>query len=66
MSLLHKLDSSYLHATDAPLRHVMLLGGAGALYWRGAMDEDAAGKIYANYLLHRTVIRDACAAGCWA
>jgi hypothetical protein len=43
-----------------------LLGGADALHWRGAMDEDAAGKIYANYLLHRTVIRDACAAGCWA
>jgi hypothetical protein len=46
---------------------VVLLGRAGALCWRGAMDEDAAaGKTYANCLLHRTVIRDACAAGCWA
>jgi hypothetical protein len=42
---------------------VVLLGGAGAAYWRGAMDEDAAGKTYANYLLHCTAIKDACAAG---
>jgi hypothetical protein len=34
-----------------------LPSGGGALYWRGAMDEDTAGKTYANYMLHRTVIR---------
>lgn len=45
---------------------VVLLGGTGAAYWRGAMDEDAAGKSYANYLLHSTAIKDACAAGCSA
>lgn len=45
---------------------VVLLGGADAAYWRGAMDEDTAGKTYANYLLHSTAIRDACAAGCSA
>ena len=45
---------------------VVLIGGAGAAYWRGAMDEDAAGKTYANYLLHCTAIRDACAEGCSA
>jgi hypothetical protein len=45
---------------------VVLLGGAGAAYWRGAMDEVAVGKSYANYLLHCTAIRDACAAGCSA
>ena len=45
---------------------VVLIGGAGAVYWRGAMDEDVAGKTYANYLLHCTAIRDACAGGCSA
>jgi hypothetical protein len=42
---------------------VVLLGGAGAAYWRGAMDDEAAGKTYANYLLHNTAIKDACSAG---
>jgi hypothetical protein len=42
---------------------VVLLGGSSAAYWRGAMDEDAAGKTYANYLLHYTAIKDVCAAG---
>jgi hypothetical protein len=45
---------------------VVLLGAASATYWRGAMDEEVAGKTYANYLLHRTAIEDACAAGCSA
>jgi hypothetical protein len=45
---------------------VVLFGGSGAAYWRGAMDEDAAGKTYANYLLHNTAIKDACSAGCSA
>jgi hypothetical protein len=45
---------------------VVLLGTASASYWRGAMDEEVAGRTYANYLLHRTAIEDACAAGCRA
>lgn len=45
---------------------VVLLGGSGAAYWRGAMDENATGKTYANYLLHCTAIKDACSAGCSA
>jgi Acetyltransferase (GNAT) domain len=45
---------------------VVLFGMAGASYWRGAMDEEVAGRTYANYLLHRTAIEDACAAGCSA
>jgi Acetyltransferase (GNAT) domain len=45
---------------------VVLLGGAGAAYWRGAMDEHTIGKTYANYLLHCTAIKDACDAGCSA
>jgi hypothetical protein len=42
---------------------VVLLAGAGVAYWRGAMDEDAAGKTYANYLLHSMASKDACSAG---
>jgi hypothetical protein len=45
---------------------VVLFGATGAAYWRGAMDERVAGKSYANYLLHCTAIKDACAAGCSA
>jgi len=45
---------------------VVLLGANSAAYWRGAMDEEVAGKTYANYLLHCTAIKDACAAGCSA
>ena len=45
---------------------VVLLGTASASYWRGAMDEQVVGRTYANYLLHRTAIEDACAAGCRA
>jgi hypothetical protein len=41
---------------------VVLLGEHGAAYWRGAMDEEL-GSSYANYLLHRTAIEDACEAG---
>src|SRR5690606_12365765 len=35
-----------------------------AVLWRGAMDEELAGRTYANYLLHRIAIEDAAAAGC--
>jgi hypothetical protein len=45
---------------------VVLFGTTTAAYWRGAMDEDLAGRTYANYLLHRTAIEDAAAAGCVA
>jgi len=45
---------------------VVLFGAAGAMYWRGAMDEELAGTSNANYLLHCTAIKDACNAGCSA
>jgi hypothetical protein len=45
---------------------VVLFGTAVAAYWRGAMDEEVAGRTYANYLLHRTAIEDAADAGCTA
>jgi Acetyltransferase (GNAT) domain len=45
---------------------VVLFGPTSAVYWRGAMDKEVAGKSYANYLLHCTAIKDACAAGCSA
>ncbi|MEW2328764.1 GNAT family N-acetyltransferase [Micromonospora chersina] len=43
---------------------VVLLGARTAMYWRGAMLEKLAGPVYANYLLHKTAIADAVAAGC--
>jgi hypothetical protein len=43
---------------------VVLLASRTAAYWRGAMDEDVAGRTHANYLLQRTAIQDAAAAGC--
>jgi hypothetical protein len=43
---------------------VVLHGTHTAAYWRGAMDDDVAGRTYANYLLHRTAIEDAVTAGC--
>jgi hypothetical protein len=45
---------------------VVLYGTTTAAYWRGAMDEEFAGRTYATYLLHRTAIEDAAAAGCTA
>jgi hypothetical protein len=45
---------------------VVLFGAGAAAYWRGAMDEQVAGKSYANYLLHCTAIKDAAASGCSA
>ena len=43
---------------------IVLIQGATASYWRGAMDEDLAGPTRANNLLHRRAIEDACLAGC--
>jgi hypothetical protein len=42
----------------------VLFGATAAAYWRGAMDEELAGRSYANYLLHCSAIRDAVAGGC--
>jgi hypothetical protein len=42
---------------------VVLRAATTSAYWRGAMDEQVAGRTYANYLLHRTAIEDAAAAG---
>jgi len=43
---------------------VVLFGATTAAYWRGAMDEELAGRTYANYLLHCSAIKDAAADGC--
>lgn len=43
---------------------VVVFGTGTAMYWRSAIDEELAGKSYANYLLQRTAIEDAAAAGC--
>ncbi len=45
---------------------VVLFTATTATYWRGAMNEELAGRTYANYLLHRAAIRDAAEAGCAA
>ncbi|MEV1288772.1 GNAT family N-acetyltransferase [Micromonospora sp. NPDC049679] len=37
---------------------VILLRATVAWLWRGAMDEELAGRTFANYLLHRTAIED--------
>jgi hypothetical protein len=50
-----------------PLAAIVVLFAPGtAAYWRGAMDEELAGPVRANYLLHRTAIEDAANAGCVA
>ncbi|MFE9201460.1 lipid II:glycine glycyltransferase FemX [Micromonospora sp. NPDC007230] len=43
---------------------VVLFAATTAMYWRGAMLEQFAGPVYANYLLHKTAIADAIEAGC--
>lgn len=42
---------------------IVLLNGANASYWRGAMDKDLAGPTRANFLLHSRAIQDACREG---
>lgn len=54
------------HEGHAVASIIVLHGPAIASYWRGAMDEAAAGRTRANYLLQRYAIEDACAAGCRA
>jgi hypothetical protein len=47
-----------------PVAAILVLKDREAHYTRGAMDEDVAGRTYANYLLHSRAIEDACQAGC--
>ncbi len=51
--------------TEGPVAAIVVLRqGSAASYWRGAMDEAAAGRTRANDLLHRLAIEEACQAGC--
>jgi Acetyltransferase (GNAT) domain len=60
-----RLYAAFRHGR--PLAAIVVLFAPGvAAYWRGAMDEDLAGPVHANYLLHRVAIEDAAAAGCGA
>jgi hypothetical protein len=43
---------------------IVVLRDREAHYTRGAMDEEPAGRTFANYLLHARAIAEACAAGC--
>ena len=43
---------------------IVLRNEHNAHYTRGAMDKTLAGQVYANYLLHRDAIQDACESGC--
>lgn len=42
----------------------VVLMGTNADYTLGAMDKERAAPVYANYLLHKRAIEDACRAGC--
>ena len=54
----------YAWKGDRPVAAILVLQDASANYTRGAMDEALIGNTYANYLLHRLAIEDACRAGC--
>jgi hypothetical protein len=47
-----------------PAASIVVLQGANASYFRGAIDKELAGPSRANDLLHRLAIEDACRAGC--
>lgn len=47
-----------------PLAAALVLYGREAHYTRGAMDRDAIGPTFANYLIHAKAIEAACEAGC--
>jgi lipid II:glycine glycyltransferase (peptidoglycan interpeptide bridge formation enzyme) len=47
-----------------PAAAILVLQGKNAHYTRGAMNKDLAGPSYANYLLHKMAIEDACQNGC--
>lgn len=48
---------------EQPAAAILVLQGANAHYTRGAMNKVLAGATYANYLLHRLAIEEACRAG---
>jgi len=47
-----------------PAAAILVLQGKNAHYTRGAMNKDLAGPSFANYLLHKSAIEDACQSGC--
>jgi lipid II:glycine glycyltransferase (peptidoglycan interpeptide bridge formation enzyme) len=47
-----------------PIAGILIYHAAGAMYSRGAMDKAYAGRLRANYLLHRVAIENACLDGC--
>lgn len=47
-----------------PVAAILVLQGKNAHYTRGAMNQELAGPLRANDLLHRHAIEDACQAGC--
>lgn len=47
-----------------PVAAIIVLQDVNAHATRSAMDETVAGQTKANYLLHKSAIEDACAAGC--
>jgi hypothetical protein len=47
-----------------PAAAIVVLLGASAYYWRGAMDKVLAAPVRANDLLHWLAIEEACRAGC--
>jgi hypothetical protein len=49
---------------EAPVAAIIVLQDRNAHYTRGAMNEEVAGDLMANYLLHSRAIEAACTAGC--
>lgn len=47
-----------------PAAAILVLQGTNAHYTRGVMNQDVAGPVRANDLLHRMAIEEACDAGC--
>ena len=47
-----------------PVASIIVLQGANAHYTRGAMNQELAGPLHANYLLQKMSIEDACNHGC--
>jgi hypothetical protein len=53
---------AWLHGQ--PAAAILVLQGTNAHYTRGGMDKELAASTYANYLLQKLAIEDACRAGC--
>jgi len=49
---------------ERPAAAIIVLRGANAHYTQGVMDKDVAGPTYANFLLHKLAIEEACQLGC--